>query len=83
MAEDPLCQSCVAQLGLCERHAPAVLPQRAIPPWVYLIGDSHIEQKQLQLDPHEAIAVDRAKRREARKRARRGLTGLLAHIATA
>lgn len=81
MAEDPPCADCLEQLGLCARHAPAVLPQRAIPSWVYLIGDAYVPPE--KLPAAEAIAVARVKRRDARKHARRGLTGLLTHIATA
>ena len=82
MRTDP-CVDCVKQLGLCQHHAPAILPQRAIPPWVWLIGETHVEQRGAQLDAAEAVAVERARRREERKRSRRGLAGLLTHIATA
>ena len=68
-----ICVECLRDDGLCRFHARHVLPQLAVNlGWLRLMGEAHVEQKRLQkpLPKSEAVAVERAKRREGRKRAR-------------
>lgn len=78
-----VCAGCLATTHkLCERCKPSILPQLAKNlGWLRLMGAARAEQKALQ-DAEDA-AVEKAKRRTARKHTRRGIAGLLVHIRTA
>lgn len=78
-----ICAECLMTVGkLCDRCKPSILPQLAKNlGWLRLMGNAAIEQKALQ-DAEDA-AVEKAKRRTARKHSRRGIVGLLTHVRTA
>ena len=83
--EEEICQACVEDNGLChaEHCRRSVLPQLAKPALVRLIGDTHTEQKKRQISKPEQTAIEKIKRRNARKVARsqrRGMYGLLKAI---
>lgn len=87
--DDESCPYCVAARGLCDRHHAGVLPQLAVNlGWLRLMGDALIEQRTRQaplLGRRDVAAIEKAKRRAARKHARMGsgLRGLLIQIGSA
>lgn len=83
-SDESPCPHCIAAQGLCAAHERGILPLLAVNlGWLRLIGESHVEQRRRQSPATEAAAIEKAKRREARKRARSGMRGLITHILTA
>lgn len=69
----PVCVACLTHGGLCHFHARHILPQLAVNlGWLRMMGEMHAEQTRLQapLAVPDVAAVEKAKRREGRKRAR-------------
>lgn len=65
------CPDCYGRAGLCFACQRAILPQlRVNVAWLKLIGEALVEQKRRQSLGDDGVAVEKAKRREGRKRAR-------------
>lgn len=80
----PECPHCLGRRGLCRSCQRQFLPQLAVNGgWLKLIGEAVAEQTARQTEQANKAAIEKAKRRDARKRHRSGLRGLLMHVATA
>lgn len=84
------CARCLEAQGLCAACERGILPLLAVNlGWLRLIGESLIEQRARQSKrppkprPHDAAAIAKAIRRDARKKHRAGLRGLAVHVLTA
>lgn len=80
-----VCADCLSTTGkLCSRCAPSVLPQLARNiGWLKLMGEAHAEQTRLQDEDADRAAIEKAKRRAARKAMRSGYRGLALSIRAA